>query len=106
MSAYSSTEAKMLSDSDIDQAYAALYDNKDVVGYSVLAQEILDRLSNPWSFIRGVFGSTRFPLYDARGNFHQVEVAQSAVVDNTKKVAGSITFGFKGVRRGTGGSIS
>ena len=94
---YTALQAKDFSNNEIDRAYAGAFDARDVQTYSVLATEIISRLSNKSSFILGVFGHTEFPLYNARGHFNQVGAAQESVKDNATKVADNISFGTKGL---------
>lgn len=97
--------AAQMGNADLDAAYAASFDNyaalvkvpgvtrQTLVGVAedtaVLEMEILSRLGHFGAFFTGLFGSTKFPLYDARGRFHQVEVAQTAVKDSALNLASS-----------------
>lgn len=85
-----------MSNSELDAAYAKAFDAKNVKEYTPLAMEILDRLQNFGAFVTGWFGVKKFPMYDARGYFKQVTVAQTAVKESAANVADNITFGFKG----------
>ena len=89
---FTALTAKDLSDSELDKYFAASFDAKKSDVYTLQA-EILDRLATVRSFITGVFGSVRFPLYDARGNFKQVDTAQTALKDNAAQVADKISWG-------------
>ena len=53
--------------------------------------EILKRLSDVQSFLGGLIGLTRFPQYDARGNFRQVEAARDSVSERSKKIGNDIS---------------
>lgn len=85
----SQAEAKALRDNALDTAYANATDSQS---RTILALEIIDRLAGVRSFISGTFGFVRFPKYNsgAGANFKQVDTAQAAVVDNSKKVVAGI----------------
>lgn len=85
-----------MSDSELDAAFAKAFDAKNTREYIPLNSEILDRLQSVGSFITGWFGAKRFPLFDARGNFQQVEAVREAVKTSAGNVAGNISFGVKG----------
>jgi hypothetical protein len=76
-----------LSDAELDIAYAAAFDANNGASVNSYAQEILTRLQTVGSFIEGVFGYTRFPLYNARGAFHQAQIAQSAMKESAVTLA-------------------
>lgn len=79
--------AELLSDADLDAAFAASYDLHDQVSTAYYAAEISNRLQSVWSFVSGAFGSNRFPLYAARTGFSQSQAAQSSVADSAQNVA-------------------
>lgn len=83
-------ELQALSDSDLDTAYAAYFDVKDTATYTQLGSEIVNRLTSVFSFVQGVFGGTRFPLWEARqAYFKQTVAAQSSVANSAANVAGT-----------------
>ena len=78
-----------VTDSQLDSMYANNFD----AGYAdtnIIGFEIVDRLSNVSSFIQGLIGVNRFPLYNARGRFKQSDTAQTSVKDSAKNVADTI----------------
>ena len=85
------SDLSFLSDGDLDAGYAAAFDAGNAAEANVYSQEILGRLQNVTSFVMGSLGFVRFPLYNARGTFKQVDVAQSAVTQSTQKI---IDVGF------------
>ena len=85
-----------LSDAQLDDMYIQNYAAGNVGTYSAIEREIIERLSSVGSFVKGFFGSTRFPLYNGAGNFKQTVAAQESVADNAANVAGAIGgFSFK-----------
>ena len=72
-------DAGKLSDAELDAAYAAAFDARIYRDAQLYSVEIVDRLASIRSFVTGLFGSTRFPLFDARGQFQQVAAARDAV---------------------------
>ena len=96
-SKYTGAQFHAMSDSRIDSVYAVAFDSKDAFTASGAGVEILDRLATARSFITGALGIVRFPLYDARGAFQQVDTARDAIADNTKKVVDSLSTGMYGL---------
>ena len=87
---------KGVSDNQLDDMYLQNFSAGNIGTTSVIESEIIDRLSSVGSFVKGFFGSTRFPLYNSRGNFKQSKVAKESVKDNAALVAGAIGgFSFK-----------
>lgn len=97
----------VLSDSALDAAYAAAFDVKTIRSQSdatAYAFEIADRIQNVFGLVRGFFGGSRFPLYDARqaalGRLTQASNAQTSVANAASNVAATIKqdagaiFGF------------
>lgn len=86
-----------LTDSQLDAAYAAYYDAHDQQDAGVLADEIIQRQASVMSFMEGLVGVERFPLYTARTQavtgFSQVGTAQTAVAQSASHVATSIKNG-------------
>ena len=86
------TDAALLSDSQLDAAYAAYYDAGDLTSANIYAQVILTRLQSFGSFLEGALGVTRFPLFDARqaatpGGFQQAQAAQSSISTSAGNLA-------------------
>ena len=84
-----------LTDADLDAAYAAVYDTQAQTGDSAtlygLGGEIITRLatgvSGVWSYLSGVFGNNRFPLYTARTGFSQSSAARTATSASVQQVS-------------------
>ena len=89
-----------LSNSQLDKAFSVYWQSGISSEASLAGSEIAGRLSSPWSFIKGVFGSNTFPLYSAimeraNGVLPQADSAQVAVIDSAKAVAKKFElFGF------------
>lgn len=88
-----------LSDSALDAAFAAEYDARrtGTKYYGDLSGEISYRVASVWSFVSGAFGSTRFPMWEARTakatGFSQSQAAQASIkasAANVASTAGSI----------------
>ena len=89
-----------LTDPQLDTAFAACWDNRDYVAAQFYATEIVERLISPLSFLGGLMGYERFPLYDARAKFDQVIAARDSVTNSAENLAADaadlMTFGVKG----------
>ena len=100
-----------LTDSELDNAYAAYYDAHDAVDAGVLADEIIQRQASVLSFGEGLLGIERFPQYTARTQnvtgFSQVGTAQNAVAKSAGDVVASVKAGATGLlaKIGFGGGI-
>ena len=86
-----------LSNDDLDTTFSSAWNSGNGIVASLTGSEIASRLASPWSFIKGVFGSTTFPLYSAimertNGVLPQSQSAQQAVSDSAKNVAGKLEF--------------
>lgn len=75
-----------LADNVLDGAYAASWDNRDFSTATHYEVEIITRLMSPWSFVGGLFGAERFPLYAARSNFSQERAAKESAKTATDNV--------------------
>lgn len=84
-----------LSDPAIDAAFAASFDVQDHAAALVYGDEIRARLLSVWSFVSGVTGAQRFPLYEARLGFSQSDAAQSSLADSAANVAETISDNLK-----------
>lgn len=93
------TDYSAVSDKQLDDMYATNFDAHYTNDYTEIGVEILTRLQSVGSFVKGIFGFSRFPKFDARqtaDGFRQVEAAQGSVIDNAKNVADNIGgFSFK-----------
>jgi hypothetical protein len=89
-----------LSDPQLDAAFASCWDNRDFTAAQFYAAEIVNRLISPLSFLGGLVGYERFPLYDARAKFDQVGEARDSVTNSAEKLAANaadmMIFGAKG----------
>lgn len=86
-----SADYSAMSDAQLDAAYKALRDANNSAEYTKAALEIGTRLEGVSSFLSGIAGITRFPLYQSyKGNFNQVDAAQSAIADSAGNVAHQI----------------
>lgn len=90
-----------LSDAELDAAYDAYAKAGPAgqAGAAALADEIGIRLASVTGFIGGLFGGSRFPLYEARTRYTQAGAARSSVADNAANVGTTIT---KGIGAGLG----
>jgi len=96
-------DAAALDDASLDTAYAAAFDSNDVSTASLLENEIITRLQSVGSFLEGIVGYSRFPLYSARGHFNQTGAAQSSVATAAANVG---TAAVNGVGAVVGGITS
>jgi hypothetical protein len=82
-----------LSDSELDNAYAATYAAKDSPTYTNIALEIVQRNASKSGFLFNLLGSP-FPQYDAiqasQGGFVASEAAPQTIVTSAGKVGTSI----------------
>lgn len=92
-----------LSDSALDAAYAACFDNRDFNAANIYGFEIVNRLTTAFSFLGGIVGFTRFPKYDARQTakaradaglsgtgFQQSDAARTSIADSSASVGNKI----------------
>jgi hypothetical protein len=84
-----------LTDPQLDAAFAASFDVQDHIAAQYYGDEVRNRLVSVWSFIQGVAGGNRFPLYEARLGFSQSDAAQSSLVDSASNVAENIADNLK-----------
>lgn len=89
------TELAALTDAQLDQAFAACWDVRDYAAADVYGGEIRNRLVSPTSFIGGLFGSHRFPLFEARIEFSQSGAAQGSLVDSAGNVVTAVDEAIK-----------
>jgi len=84
-----------LSDAALDAAFSASYKLGDVATAQRYTEEIINRLANPFSFIGGLFGQQRFPLYEEVSTFNQSDGARESVADNALDVSTNLFSGVK-----------
>ena len=82
-----------LSDKELDKFYA------DSFGTSrqYAASEIISRLSSLRSFIGGIFGEERFPLFASISKFSQSNEAQTSIKNQAGKVTAEISKASAGI---------
>lgn len=85
-----------MTDAELDRAYADAIERKDYAAADMYAAQIVDRLASPLSFIGGLFGAERFPLYSAQVNFSQASAARESTAKAAGDVASTFKFGFGG----------
>lgn len=76
-----------LTDGELDSAFAACWDIGDYASANLIGEEIRSRLVTFGSFIAGIFGQSRFPLYEARTGFSQAGAAQSSTAQSARNLA-------------------
>lgn len=79
-----------LSDTNLDNAFAASFDARSIDVAEYYGREIRERLTTVTGFIGGLFGQHRFPKYEARLNYSQSEAAQSSVADAASAAVNSV----------------
>lgn len=98
-------DATVLSNSELDAAYAAYFNAGDVKNAVPYAVEIIERQATAGSFVFNLFGQSKFPLFDAiqaaRGGFVGTDAAQTAVKQSAARVGQQVITGAKWALGGT-----
>lgn len=89
----------------MDTAYAISYDQHDQAAYMFYGAEISAKLQSVFSFAAGLFGSSRFPKYEARTGFSQSGAAQSSVSSSAVDLAKSAADTARGALSAVGGGM-
>jgi hypothetical protein len=76
-----------LSDSVLDDAYAAAAAANDSAAMVAISTEIVNRLATVSGFLEGMFGVSRFPKYEQLTSYSQSGAARSSVADAAGSLA-------------------
>lgn len=99
-----------IEDASLDQAYADAMASQQFDIALQFQQEISYRLQSVSGFLSGLFGSSRFPKYDAIqnniGTYGQVSGAQSAAVQAAGNVANTAVSSVKSIASWSQGTLA